>query len=274
MRHAGIAALVLLGFAPAGGEDERGLALFRQGEYAEAASAFRAAIEAEGPSAERSYNLALALWKAGQADEAETAAEQAATLSDGEFNPLRDGLLGNVRYAAARKVEAEDLRAALGLAEQARAHYLRGAVALDGRPELARNLERALRLIEELKKKIEEQEEQQDEDEEGDQEQNEDQQDGEDGKSDEKQEQDQKGDGEQPSEPQQSDEPQPEDQQDQKSEGEQEEQPPAPGEQLEGRQLTPEEKKRLLDKLDELEEMRIELRKLQKAARPKVKRDW
>ena len=209
-----------------------------------------------------------------RADEAETAAEQAATLSDGEFNPLRDGLLGNVRYAAARKVEAEDLRAALGLAEQARAHYLRGAVALDGRPELARNLERALRLIEELKKKIEEQEEQQDEDEEGDQEQNEDQQDGEDGKSDEKQEQDQKGDGEQPSEPQQSDEPQPEDQQDQKSEGEQEEQPPAPGEQLEGRQLTPEEKKRLLDKLDELEEMRIELRKLQKAARPKVKRDW
>ena len=97
MRSVCIAALLVFCSASPGGEDERGLGLLRQGDYVAAAAAFRAAIEADGPTAERSYNLALALWQAGQLDEAETAAEQAATLSDGALNPLRDGLLGPAR---------------------------------------------------------------------------------------------------------------------------------------------------------------------------------
>jgi len=269
MRCARVAALLLFAVVPGGGDDQRGLELLGQGKYAEAAAAFRAAIDAEGPSAERSYNLALALWRAGELDEAEAAAEQTATLSDGRLNALRDGLLGNLRYTAAKAAEAEDLRAALGLAEQARSHYLRGAVAPGARAELARNLERAQRLIEELEEKIKEQEEQQEEQQDGDEDQQDDQQEGEEG--------DDQGDGanEPSSEPQDEPGEQGEDQ-DQSEAGsdQQQEQQPAPGEQSAGRELTPEEKKRLLDKLDELEQMRVELREKQKAKRPKVRRDW
>lgn len=145
--------LALLG----GGEQEKGVALYEQGLYEEAIAAFRRAEEADGASAELSYNLALALWKSGQLDAAETEAERAATLSDGRLSHLRDGVLGNLRFAAAKSKEAEDPQGALAVAEQARDHYLRGSLAAKDAPELARNLERSLRLIDELRKKIDEQ---------------------------------------------------------------------------------------------------------------------
>ncbi len=46
-----------------GGERERGLQLYRDGRFAEAAAAFRAAIEQDGDSAELQWNLALASWR-------------------------------------------------------------------------------------------------------------------------------------------------------------------------------------------------------------------
>lgn len=300
MRHGWIAALWLVALGPAGGEDERGAALFEQGQYAEAAAAFRAAIAADGPSAERAYNLALSLWKAGDLDAAETAAEEAATLSDGALNPLRDGLLGNLRYAAAEAAQEQDLQAALALAKQARAHFLRGALAPGARPELGRNLERALQLIDALQKKIEEQEKQEQEN----KDQKPDEQKQDDQKKDEEKPDEQKPDEQKKAEPKpdeqkpepkpegdpaQQPEPQPEPQpeepkpdpqqqppQDQKQEQQPEQQQPAPapGEQQAGRELTQEEKKRLLDKLDELDKLRLELRERQKAQRPKVEKDW
>jgi len=303
MKLAQIAWMLVL---TAGGEHERGLQLLREGRYAEAAAAFRNAIDDGGATAELSYNLALALWKAGMYDQAETAAEQAATLSNGAMSTLRDGLLGNLRYAQAQAARAEDPQGALGLAEQARGHYLRGAVRADATPEVARNLERAQVLIEELKKEIEEQEKQeqdkqdqdkQDQDkqdqEKQDQDKQDEQQDGEkqDQKQDDQQKDDQNkdpkqgedqqqkpGEGEQP-EPQ-PEEPKPDEEKpdEQKPEDEQkqqqEKQQPAPGEQQEQHELTPEEKKRLMDKLQEIEQTLQELRARQKAMRPVVEKDW
>lgn len=299
-----LATIVTLALLAGGGEHERGLALMQQGQYTEAAAAFRAAAEEDGPSAELSYNLSLALWRAGMFDEAETAAEEAATLSDGAFSGLRDGVLGNLRYTQAQAVRAEDLEVALGLANQARDHYLRGATRGDARPELARNLERAQALVEELEKEIEEQEKEEQEQEDQENQDNEDQENDEDQQkkdqdqqdqeqkdqqdeenkdqeqSDEQQDQQQEGEGEQPPEPQPEEEqeqPQPDDEQQQEEEQqpqEQDQEQQAPGEQLEGRELAPEEKKRLMDKLEEMQQALAELRARQKAKRAKVEKDW
>jgi len=306
------ACLILM--ALGGGGQEKGLALLAEGRPEEAAAAFQSAIDDEGPSAELCYNLALAQWKAGQFDDAEVAAEQAATLSDGAMSDLRDGLLGNLRFTRAEAAAESDPQAALQLAEKAREHYLRGASVPHPRPEIVRNVERAQRLIEELKKKLEDQEKQQDKqpDQQGDEdkqadEQKQDEQEQDEQKNDDQKNDEQKPDEQKPDEPkpdeqkqdepkpdeQKQDEGQPQDQQDPQPESsdeqqpepkpgedpsspppEQKEQPPAPGEQRADLELSPEEKKRLNDKLDELENLRQQLRLQQKARRPKVEKDW
>lgn len=316
-RWARAVACAVLAFG--GGDQERGIQLLAQGKFAEAAAAFRAALESEGPDAELSYNLALALWRAGQLDEAETAAETAATLSDGALAHLRDGLLGNLRYTAAQEKEAAgDLEGAAALARQARDHLLRGALSEDAPAEIARNLERAEKLIADLEKKIEEQKQQQEEqkDQEQKDDENQDQQDDEQKQDEEKQDEEEKDDRkqdddqeqndeqkdeqkeesqqdeqqqddpqdeqgqpqpEEPSEPKPEEAPQPEPQEDEQPQSqpdEQKAQPPAPGEQQEGRELTPEEKKQLEEKLARFQQQLLELREQQKAQRPKVKKDW
>ncbi|MCA8950626.1 MAG: hypothetical protein KDE27_14075 [Planctomycetes bacterium] len=188
-----------------GGEREKGLKLYAEGRYEEAAAAFRLAIASEGSSPELQYNLALASWRAGDLAAAETAVEKyAAGAADARVD-LHAGILGAVRYAEATQLEAAadqavqaaragqagspgqtggadadplgTLRAALKKAEQARDHFVRGATVAPS-PELLRNTERALRLIDELKRKIEEleqqQEQQQDDQQQDGQEKNED----------------------------------------------------------------------------------------------------
>lgn len=143
----------------------RGLQLLAEGKFAEAAAAFRAAAAAEPTDPRVHYNLALALWRAGDAGAAEIAAEQAATLSDGRLVPLRDGILGNLKMGEAQAKlagEQPDLQAALGLAKKARDHFLHGAAGAGAPAELTRNLERALQLIAEIEKKVEEQKQQDD----------------------------------------------------------------------------------------------------------------
>lgn len=144
----------------------RGLKLLAEGKFAEAAAAFRAAADAEPTDPRVHYNLALALWRAGDAGAAEIAAEQAATLSDGRLVPLRDGILGNLKMGEAQAKlagEQPDLEAAFGLAQKARDHFLHGAAQAGAPVELTRNLERALQLIAEIEKKIDQQEKQDDE---------------------------------------------------------------------------------------------------------------
>ncbi|MEZ5962221.1 MAG: tetratricopeptide repeat protein [Planctomycetota bacterium] len=155
-----LALLLLAG----GGDYARGVQLLKEGKFAEAVAALRAAAEATPTDAELQYDLALALWRAGQPHDAEIAAEKAATLSDGALAPLRDGILGNVKMDEAQQRlggEAPDLQAALEAARRARDHFVHGAATDQAPPELARNLERALKLIADIEKKIEEQKQQQ-----------------------------------------------------------------------------------------------------------------
>ena len=253
-----------------GGDRDRGLALYEAGRFPEAAEAFLQAIATEGDSAELSYNLALALWRAGDRDGAETAAERAATLSDGNLASLRDGVLGNLRYQVARETEAEDLPGALELAEKARDHYLRGSLK-NGTPELHRNLERALDLVDELKQKLEEQQQEQQPDQDP-QPQEEEQQEEEQQQDQQQQEQqEQQEEEKQEEEQQQQEEEQRE--QEQQLEDQQLERNDAPGE-SEPTQLTPEQKQRLMEQLSEMEDALRQLRAMQQAARPKVERDW
>lgn len=203
-----------------GGDRERGLELYAAGRYEEAAAAFRLAIASEGDSAELQYNLALASWRAGDLATAETAIEKYAALAERSRTELHAGLLGAVRYEEARQLEAGAasaetgeqadplvaLKQALGKAEQARDHFVRGATAQQPpAPELLRNTERALRFIDELRKKIEELEQQREE-----------QQDNEGENQDEQKSED---------EPEQDEESKPEQNEEQKGEGEQGEQP-------------------------------------------------
>ncbi len=176
-----------------GGDRERGLQLYREGKFAAAADAFRAAIASDGDSAELQWNLALAGWRAGQVADAEAprkerfsaaeaAVEKYAALSSHAQPALHRGLLGAIRFDEAKALEAkadgvaaqpapaqpsgsaapgaqpEDplplLEQALGKAEQARDHFV-AAAEVGPSAEIARNMERALRLIDELQKKIE-----------------------------------------------------------------------------------------------------------------------
>lgn len=172
--------LTLLGLWP-GGDREQGLQLYREGRFAEAAAAFQRAVQSEGDSPELQWNLALAHWRAGELAAAETAAEKYAATSASVQVDLHSGLLGAIRHqeALAKVAEADAaqaaagqppttaagtapaaadplplLQAALAKANQARDHFVRGAK-VEATPELRRNTERTLRLIDELKRRIE-----------------------------------------------------------------------------------------------------------------------
>jgi tetratricopeptide (TPR) repeat protein len=174
-----------------GGDRERGLQLYREGRYQEAAEAFRAALTSEGDSPDLQYDLALASWRAGELAAAEIAVEKFAAQSAGAGADLHAGVLGGVRYDEAKALEhkADGLLAAggqpavpvapgqstekpedpLALLEQALAkvtqakdHFVQGAVAARS-PELLRNTERAVRYQNELQKKIDELKKQQEE---------------------------------------------------------------------------------------------------------------
>ena len=162
-----------------GGDREKGLQCYREGRYAEAAAAFRAAIASEGDSADLQFNLALACWRAGDLAAAETAVEKYAAMAGDARTELHAGLLGALRHEEARLREAEAdaliagsgqpsvapdaapedplplLEQALQKAVQSQDYFLRGVKAKPA-PELLRNVERSLRTIEEIEKKIEE----------------------------------------------------------------------------------------------------------------------
>lgn len=248
-----------------GGDPRRGLELYGAGRFAEAAVEFEAALAADPGNAELAYNLALARWRAGEPDAAEIAAEKAAALSSGRLNALRDGLLGNVRYQAARATE--DPGQGLELAKQARDHFLRGALAPDSGDELSRNLERAERLIDELEKKLEEQEQ---EEQEPNEQQDEQQQDEREQEQEEQQQNEQNQDESRQSEPQ----PEPPQEQEQGEQREQQAQDQESNSRSEQPQLSPQERKRLLDLLEQFEQERQRYRAATEARRPRVEKDW
>lgn len=181
--------------AVAGGDRERGMQLYKEGKYRAAQEAFQAALADDPDSAELQWNLALAAWRAGDLDTAELAAEKYAALAKDAKGELHRGMLGAVRFEQALQLEqqadhliaqeqaasgqpqdpdADELGNPLPLLEKAlqkalnaRNHFVRGARA-NPTPEILRNTERALRKIDELKKRIEEMMQQQQEQEQGD----------------------------------------------------------------------------------------------------------
>jgi len=177
--------LLLVAAARAQGSDrEKGMQLYRDGQFPAAVAAFRAALATEGEAPELQYNLALASWRAGQLADAETAVEKYVALAGDARTELHAGLLGALRYDEAKALEhsADGLLAAAGQppaagpgqvptaqppdplavleqaqqkAVQAKDHFVRGAMAAPS-PELLRNVERTLRYLDELQKKIDE----------------------------------------------------------------------------------------------------------------------
>lgn len=293
---------LLLASALAGGEREQGLRLYQEGRYAEAAAAFRAAIAADGDSAELQCNLALACLYAGDLAAAETAAEKYAALATDARVDLHAGMLGAVRYEQARasaraalppSAEGQDamtgLEQALQQAKDARDHFVRAAAA-NPTPERQRNLERALRLVRAIEQRLEQlrQQKQQQEQEQQQEQTQQQQQPGE--------PPDQKP-PEQSGQPQSGQPPQPEPQSEPEPKTAPEPAPPAgaesaggarppapapstgsrgdaPGEHGEGRELTPEQTQRLLELLQKLEQQQRAIRARAKSGRPPVERDW
>ena len=302
------ASLVLLlqqGGADAAVDGGDGIALYAAGKYAEAVGAFRAALDTNPDDARLNFNLALSLWRTGDEDAAETAAEKAAALGSTTFDGLRDGILGNLRYDKARTVAAakvdpqkefDNLGRALYFAKMARQHFQRGALKLEKRKpgsgaELLRNLERSIRLEEELTKRREEAKKNQKpsdkkkKDGGKDSENVNDEQKGDDESKDDKAD---KGDKEQQQDPKEKqDKPEPdtkktEDEkkaldpdEDEKNKPHQAQEPQqAPGEHDPTKELSPEQKRQLMKLLSEAEANLKKLKAARKAARPKVKKDW
>jgi Ca-activated chloride channel homolog len=307
-----LASLLLVAAGVASGDPVAdGLRLYKEGKFAAAVTAFREALAIDPDNARLNYNLALALWRSGDADGAETAAEKASALAKGEFDGLRDGILGNLRYDKARALgdakvgpqkEVEQLQQAVAAAGTARNHFQRSAVELlqrnpNGGAQVQRNLERAIKLEEELKKRLEEakkkqkeQKKKDDENEKNDPDKKEDkkkdptQKD----KKDDKNRDDKKSD-----EKDEKPEPKPDEKKNEKDDKNQKKEPEkkpgqeeknkpkdptkpqeVPGEHDPSKQLTPEQRRELLKRLKEFDEKLKTLKAARKAARPRVKKDW
>lgn len=171
------------------GRDASGAERFAAGDYTGAAVAFEKELQTRKEDPALLYNRALAAFRAGDLSAAEDAIDRYAAAPGGGRVDLHKGLLGNIRYREAEALrrrasgdaaasplqprgqqvapeQAEDpielLEAAIGKATAARDTF---ASAADGKPEpaIARNLERALRLIAELEKQLEDAKKQRDE---------------------------------------------------------------------------------------------------------------
>lgn len=138
---------------------------FDAGRFDEAFAAWRQLAAEAADQPERQYNLALAAWRAGQLDAARDAIEKYAALARTPRVDLHRGLLGAIAFDEAKALAAaadtdpaqaqQSLADALAKATAAREHFVRGALG-GGGAALRRNAERALRLEQELQKRLDE----------------------------------------------------------------------------------------------------------------------
>jgi hypothetical protein len=159
MRRTLLAAILL--FLTACGDAASGLRAYRGGRFEEAHAAFVRATEGADAAPELLHDRALAALRIGELDDADASAERAAAHGDPRFAALRDFVRGNTALARAEKAgvqaalpEAEPFAfdAAIAQAEAARLAWESAAVTRDDWPEARRNVERALRKLDELKK--------------------------------------------------------------------------------------------------------------------------
>jgi len=300
-----------------GGGEDRARALYNEGRHAESMAAWQELVAREGDRPHLLANLALSALKAGELEEAQSAIDRyAAVAGDAVRKDLHQGMLGNLRYAESLAAEQaqqsptgnplEPLEQAIARAEAARTHFLEAASAPDAAPEVKRNLERTLRRVAELRKKLEEAKDKQEKKQSG-KDQQENPKEGENKPDGEKQDPEQKQEEGKPSEPEQKQDPKDpnkpepqktedkgqqageETQQDQakpQPAGEQPQgQPPAaaqpqppqrsdaPGEQPADLKLSPEERQRMYAELDRLEKLLKEYR-ARTARQRSGGRDW
>ena len=145
-------------------EFRAGIEHFRAGRFADAVAAFRNAEKAAGDAAgpELLFNLALAAVRSGDPVLAETAAEKAAARGGAAFEARRDFIHGNAAFLRLDVEEAAtDLPnappaafdKAIATAETAFRLWSKAAATVDDWPEARRNAERALEKADELRKK-------------------------------------------------------------------------------------------------------------------------
>ncbi|MBU0756109.1 MAG: hypothetical protein KJ645_13280 [Planctomycetes bacterium] len=141
---------------------EEGVQAYREGRFQKAVEAFARAEKAKGPRApaELLYDQAMALFRAGDLVKAEYTAEKALVRGGETFEGMRDFLFGNTAFkrcetaeARASGPEAEPFafEEAILHAESARDAWIDAALSRPDWPEAARNVERALLKLEQLK---------------------------------------------------------------------------------------------------------------------------
>lgn len=150
---------------------------FAERDFAGARAEYDKAAAAEPATPEWQYDRALAAFRAGDLDAAVDAIERYAAMPGGGRVDLHHGLLGNVRFLEAKALQQSavgsgaanppapdakpadpvaSLEAAVQKAKTARDAFVRGAAAPEASPALARNAERAVRLLRELEQQLEE----------------------------------------------------------------------------------------------------------------------
>ncbi len=139
-----------------------GLRAFEQGRFGDALAAFRAAEAAAGDDApaELLYDEALAALRAGELGLADAALRKAAARGAPEVAALCDFLRGNVEFARSELAETRSpdpsllaLDQAIVDAERAREAWQRAAVSRADWPQARRNVERALLRLDDLQRK-------------------------------------------------------------------------------------------------------------------------
>jgi hypothetical protein len=161
---AALSALALVLLAAGCDRAATGVDLWRAGRFSDSLAAFRDEADRAGGGAspELLYDRALAAARAGEPDEAESAAGAAAARGGPEFAELRGFLRGNAAYSRAETFEFQaDLPAAppdcldraIGEAQAARDAWTRAASDRRGWPAAERNARRAAILLDHLKAK-------------------------------------------------------------------------------------------------------------------------
>ena len=149
------------------GGEPRARTLYAEGRHAESMAAWQELIAREGDLPHLLANLALSALRAGELQEAQSAADRYAAVAGAELRKgFHQGLLGSIRFEESLAAEKapqspmgnplEPLEQAIARAESACAHFVEATGAPDAGPEARRNLERTLRRLAELQQKLEE----------------------------------------------------------------------------------------------------------------------
>lgn len=132
--------------------------LLRDGKVEEALAAFRRVVPSEQQRDELNYNIAVAEYRSGNIDAADTLFREVAGTKTSAISASSRYNLGNCQYAKAVQVAEQDKSAAIEHLRAAISHY-RGALrGNSNNPDARANIELAATLIRKLEQEQKEQE--------------------------------------------------------------------------------------------------------------------